>query len=613
MPASRKLSKTELARLSKLPRRPDFVLEGGKRTLGIFIRENKEYVQPQVVLWVDGKNGFVRGVNLIAPSQTKDNGVSEALETLVSAMTGPFMVPPTPTQIMPGRGKGKKGENPLKPQPGLPGKIVVNDEGLADAVREMLGSLNIAVEVSQEQPAFNEAFQAMSEAMGADETAEPPKPFSWDVDATLLPSLFNAVASYTRAAPWRYMGSDVPVMLKLGENNGPEAGVDSLFACIMGIGGEVTGIAFYYSMEAFERTLAAGQDLPEIDLDDPRIDQAIEAMRKGGAPVDNVPTEELRYMVAGILAQNLDDEGDEDDEGEGDFLEKVEDALVLYLEEVDEVDPTYLEWLDERRLKYPSKQAVPFFMRALKGGEVRQPNENEVKSLILALDALTQFCNKNQRTLEQGLLPEEGLNFTAQVRGAGEKGKTAAQIATVEVTFPPPGFDWDEDEEDWEDEFDEPDEPASPAALTTLYKFQVKLDWMKTVWRRIEMRGDQTLHELHEIIQEAFDWDDDHLYSFFMSGKAWDKTSEFASPYAAEEGDDTPSATKVRLENLNLKPKQKFLYLFDYGDELRHNVLVEAIVPGGVKQGEEYPRITEVHGEAPSQYGDEENEEDDDE
>jgi len=44
------------------------------------------------------------------------------------------------------------------------------------------------------------------------------------------------------------------------------------------------------------------------------------------------------------------------------------------------------------------------------------------------------------------------------------------------------------------------------------------------VWRKIEMRADQTLEELHLAIQNAYDWDADHLYSFFMSGiGAWQR------------------------------------------------------------------------------------------
>jgi hypothetical protein len=145
---------------------------------------------------------------------------------------------------------------------------------------------------------------------------------------------------------------------------------------------------------------------------------------------------------------------------------------------------------------------------------------------------------------------------------------------------------------------DEPDEPASEAAQTTLYRFQVKLEWMKTVWRRIDMRGDQTLHDLHLAIQEAFDWDDDHLYAFFLSGTAWDKQTAYESPF----GEGERSAAKYRLEHLSLEPGQQIAYIFDFGDELEHRVKLEAVIPGGTQPDVEYPQITERHGNAPPQY-----------
>ncbi len=42
-------------------------------------------------------------------------------------------------------------------------------------------------------------------------------------------------------------------------------------------------------------------------------------------------------------------------------------------------------------------------------------------------------------------------------------------------------------------------------------------------WREVELAADQTLAELGERIPAAFEFDDDHLWSFFLSGKPWDR------------------------------------------------------------------------------------------
>ncbi len=57
------------------------------------------------------------------------------------------------------------------------------------------------------------------------------------------------------------------------------------------------------------------------------------------------------------------------------------------------------------------------------------------------------------------------------------------------------------------------------------------------------------------------------------------------------------------LESLALKKGQTFLYLFDYGDEWRFKVRVHAINAEASDEAV-YPRLVAELGEAPSQYGD---------
>ena len=62
------------------------------------------------------------------------------------------------------------------------------------------------------------------------------------------------------------------------------------------------------------------------------------------------------------------------------------------------------------------------------------------------------------------------------------------------------------------------------------YTFHVSLSGTGRTWRKIELRADQTLEDLHFAILRAYEWSADHLYSFFMSGKAWDSSTEYALP-----------------------------------------------------------------------------------
>ena len=51
----------------------------------------------------------------------------------------------------------------------------------------------------------------------------------------------------------------------------------------------------------------------------------------------------------------------------------------------------------------------------------------------------------------------------------------------------------------------------------TIYKFKVSLDNDKRTYRHIEILGNQTLEKFHDIIFEAFDRDDPHLYTFLIT------------------------------------------------------------------------------------------------
>ncbi|HEX5501195.1 MAG TPA: plasmid pRiA4b ORF-3 family protein [Thermomicrobiales bacterium] len=151
----------------------------------------------------------------------------------------------------------------------------------------------------------------------------------------------------------------------------------------------------------------------------------------------------------------------------------------------------------------------------------------------------------------------------------------------------------------------EPPEPApappAPAAARG-YRLKVALAWDRKVWRAIEILDNQTLDDLHLAIQRAFDWDNDHLYAFFMSGRAWDRLTEIESPFGDAE---PPTTDEVRLAELGLQPRQKFLYLFDFGDQLRHDIEVQRTFPAPPAPGPgAYPQVVETHGEAPAQYPD---------
>jgi len=150
------------------------------------------------------------------------------------------------------------------------------------------------------------------------------------------------------------------------------------------------------------------------------------------------------------------------------------------------------------------------------------------------------------------------------------------------------------------------------------YSFKVNLKGRKSVWRVIVLRGDRSLHKLHKMIFRAFDRYDEHLYSFYFPkeprGGDWRalKVKEYSSPFYVRESaiisERQPSnADQTRLDSLNLKVGQTFEYLFDFGDNWRHEMKVVKIEPAS--RTRRRPIIAERHGKSPPQYTDYDEEE----
>ena len=157
----------------------------------------------------------------------------------------------------------------------------------------------------------------------------------------------------------------------------------------------------------------------------------------------------------------------------------------------------------------------------------------------------------------------------------------------------------------------------------SVYILKVALEHDKKIWRKIAIRSGQTLHDLHDIIYDAFDRDDEHLYSFYFptipaksrSRKAMRDATEYTHPFALEESgifeSEASNAAMTSIQSLNLQKKQKFYYLFDFGDSWWHEITVEEI-DGNADEGT-YPRIIEKKGQSPPQYQYEDEEDEDEE
>lgn len=107
--------------------------------------------------------------------------------------------------------------------------------------------------------------------------------------------------------------------------------------------------------------------------------------------------------------------------------------------------------------------------------------------------------------------------------------------------------------------------------------FQVKVTLVgisPPIWRTFLLPGNTKLEQVHECIQGGFGWQNSHLHEFEIAGK------RYGDPDTAD-GDKevlNERGTKSKLKFLDLQTGDKFYYVYDFGDDWRHEIEIEAIL-----------------------------------
>lgn len=113
--------------------------------------------------------------------------------------------------------------------------------------------------------------------------------------------------------------------------------------------------------------------------------------------------------------------------------------------------------------------------------------------------------------------------------------------------------------------------------------YQLKV-WIRgispMVWRRLLVRSDSTLADLHYTLQIAIGWSDAHLNRFHLHGKDYGVSHIDGIGFA-----DDPE--RVHLSDFGFRTRERFLYEYDFGDAWLHEVRIEKILPFDPKRS--YP------------------------
>ena len=137
-----------------------------------------------------------------------------------------------------------------------------------------------------------------------------------------------------------------------------------------------------------------------------------------------------------------------------------------------------------------------------------------------------------------------------------------------------------------------------------IWTLRVKLHHVRSEWVRvIEIKSDSSFLELHEAIQNAVDFDNDHLFDFFVGRHPGNR----AYPIGEEPDWDTFDPVKtygnVHLSDAwPLPTGMKLFYLFDFGDDWLFQINKTRHKDKLPQPGVVYPRVIEARGKNPEQY-----------
>lgn len=154
-------------------------------------------------------------------------------------------------------------------------------------------------------------------------------------------------------------------------------------------------------------------------------------------------------------------------------------------------------------------------------------------------------------------------------------------------------------------------ESDKTAVFMVSYLGQCGCGFGEKITRKIELKETQTLDDLHEaIIYKSFEWSDPHLYSFHFDNKPYsrnkkmeytfDPESYVKFPFDFSGTYGKPNSSRTKLKDLSLTRNQKFLFVFDFGDD--HHFGIKVVGFGNVQKDKRYPLILEEKGKAPEQY-----------
>ncbi|KAL9548580.1 hypothetical protein MBANPS3_005614 [Mucor bainieri] len=120
--------------------------------------------------------------------------------------------------------------------------------------------------------------------------------------------------------------------------------------------------------------------------------------------------------------------------------------------------------------------------------------------------------------------------------------------------------------------------------MTQIYQVEIALDYIRPkVYRTVLVPSNTPLETFHRIVIKAMKWQNSHVHQIYANGSY----KNLVERKMNEDGDMVFDYGGRKLWSLLKKPKDKFVYLYDLGDNWHHTITLKDIVP--VDESKAYP------------------------
>ncbi|GAA4270551.1 IS1096 element passenger TnpR family protein [Hyunsoonleella aestuarii] len=131
-----------------------------------------------------------------------------------------------------------------------------------------------------------------------------------------------------------------------------------------------------------------------------------------------------------------------------------------------------------------------------------------------------------------------------------------------------------------------------------IYRFRVILDndTEEDIFRDLEIREDDTLEDLHNIITQSFGFDGSEMASFYVSDHQWNQGEEISLFDLSEDG-SARLMNETAINDVAHEVSPKLIYVYDFLSMWTFYVELAEIVDEA--EGFDYPNLMFVQGQVP--------------